>query len=49
MKALFNEIRMYTCECILGLVLSLAPNNQDGHLIVTIIRDYFQSKVNSQK
>lgn len=45
---MINEIRMYLCECLLGFVASLCPNNQEGHLLVILIRDYFKYKVNGR-
>jgi len=45
MKALLNEFRMLVTEWLLGVIISLCPNNIDGHILVVVIRNYFQFKV----
>ncbi len=45
---MINEFRMLVCEWILGFVASLCPNNQEGHFLVIIIRDYFKHKINGR-
>lgn len=45
MKGLLEQIRMFVCEWVLGIIISMAPNNAEGHFLITVIGAYFKEKL----
>lgn len=39
------QFKMLICEWLLGIIISLCPNNAEGHMLLLIIKQYFEAKV----
>jgi len=45
---MWNELRMLIAEWLLGLVIKVAPNNDEGYNLVFAIMKYLEDKLNER-
>jgi len=41
-----NELRMYFCEVLLNLIISIVPNTENGLSLVKAIKKYTEKELN---